>query len=318
MLAWQAQSSLLQVSLDGKTVTHTGHQNEYAAAVAPPAMVSDKHAFTFTIVKSRFHDGAGMLLGVVDATGEELGTAYGFLPLKGQMFTVRTDTEKTDKGTPRKRVTPDVGEATGATVRVEVDLEQSRMTISVNGAPPEDAGVELPKKIIPWMRLNHAGDSVTISDYEGPAHHRSLLLVEAMRAGRNPLSVDDVGLSGDVLVSRTFERVLPVKVGHRISWRFQILRGFFLLGTPDMLFSVEMIRDSEGSERGLDLERQMVVEPTMVSARKGEVSGECSIKRSGVLVIRWDNGHSWIRTKLLRFEVAERSGLAKQAQDEPF
>ena len=137
-----------------------------------------QHEAHFKIVKSRYNDGAGMRIGVVDAsvaatTGDRgRYVAWAFAPFTGELWTFTDpvgDGQYGDCGVRggRGREGKKLGKhlqrnANGATVQVTVDMDARRMLVSVNGERAVGAGVELPAAVRLWCRLSWPDDAVQL------------------------------------------------------------------------------------------------------------------------------------------------------------
>lgn len=137
-----------------------------------------RHEARFKIVKSRYNDGAGIRIGLVDAsvaatTGDRgRYVAWAFAPFTGELWTFTDpvgDGPYRDSGLRggRGREGKKLGKrlqrnANGATVQVTVDMDARRMLVSVNGERAAGAGVELPAAVRLWCRLSWPDDAVQL------------------------------------------------------------------------------------------------------------------------------------------------------------
>ena len=115
--------------------------------------------------------GAGVYLGVADATGsitkDSLGYAWGYYPHSGVVHGVneamagnwQTSTYTDFNKAPPLNTSRTIN---GAKVDFTVDMQVRRFFISVNGGRQVDAGVTLPPAVRPWVQLGHKGDKVRL------------------------------------------------------------------------------------------------------------------------------------------------------------
>jgi len=154
------------VSEDGTTITHRGDKSEYVTAIMQPIMQGkEEHEYSITIVHSRYNDGGGMLIGFTDTNGA--GKAWGLLPMKGHLYSVRN---AKDAGSIGKQMTgKDLSsQVKGAVIKVVVNMEKRTVFYAINGEPPVGADVELPENVQMWARLTWPGDTLMLSNYESP------------------------------------------------------------------------------------------------------------------------------------------------------
>ncbi|CAE8617263.1 unnamed protein product, partial [Polarella glacialis] len=119
------------------------------------------------------------------------------------------------------------------------------------------------------------------------------------------LAEDGDAKAGTVVVSESFERLVAVRPGQRVSWDFEVLPGSTFLGTADVDFHAEAIWDPSGPQQLLPgtIRRELVIQPRKVSSGDGVQKGSFDPISSGILVLTWGNSHSWFRSKSLRFSI---------------
>jgi len=109
-----------------------------------------------------------MLIGVVDSAVElsdpKGAKSWGYLPLNGCLHSSNNCTQPGSKG---KQVSePLLGNATGAVIKVQVDMDRRTLAFSVNGGDLVDAGVTLAPQVRPYVLMCFPGDKVQLESAE--------------------------------------------------------------------------------------------------------------------------------------------------------
>ena len=156
----------------GDVARQAGGGDGFVAFFGRDELRRGRHAARFEIVATEGNDGAGMAIGVADASvAAEVGccgraVVWGFDPCSGVLLAC-TDPTAWGNGCSFFQLAELPGSYLlkhphGAVVEVTVDMGARRMLVSVNGGAAVDAGVELPAAVRLWCLLHFAGDAVRL------------------------------------------------------------------------------------------------------------------------------------------------------------
>eukprot|EP00971_Amphidinium_carterae_P159010 3152764-Amphidinium_carterae.1 len=112
--------------------------------------------------------------------------------------------------------------------------------------------------------------------------------------------------SGEVSIGRKafFEHSVDAKVGQQVSWSFKVSDSWNILGEPDVLFSVMLLR--------LDVDVDATPEKVAISeeryaASHGLVANSYTVQEDCIVTLRWSNAHSQVRSKTVSYSVEASS-----------
>ena len=142
----------------GKTVFGTS----FGAAVGTRAFNSGRWAIKWRLQRVTEANGDGIIIGVTDADFESSGKAWGFAPATGRLSTTRNVAVPSAAGTTLACGGLRGGSAAGATVTLVVDMSRRALAVALNGGPPCEAAVRLPRAVRAWILLQHLGDAVAL------------------------------------------------------------------------------------------------------------------------------------------------------------
>lgn len=174
------------------------------------------------------------------------------------------------------------------------------------------------------IRGNGFEDDDFVQLVGGPEQLREMLALRSVFSNVNPQSEDgltDLHLAQKqyVMSGREFTYSMAILPGQHVRWAFRLLAGSAdrLLGESDIQFAATVFwtaTEAAGPlqihpyshkmllNRMLNRSQEALVKPEMVTVSQGEVKGELTACRPGVLFLRWSNRHSYLRGKLLRFQ----------------
>ena len=127
----------------GKTVFGTS----FGAAVGTRAFNSGRWAIKWRLQRVTEANGDGIIIGVTDADFESSGKAWGFAPATGRLSTTRNVAVPSAAGTTLACGGLRGGSAAGATVTLVVDMSRRALAVALNGGPPCEAAVRLPRAV---------------------------------------------------------------------------------------------------------------------------------------------------------------------------
>mmetsp|Transcript_3093 Transcript_3093/g.5432 ORF Transcript_3093/g.5432 Transcript_3093/m.5432 type:complete len:627 (-) Transcript_3093:161-2041(-) len=173
MALWDtAKCNLVTIDDEKLNVVYSADAVSSGVAVGTPVMKDDEeHSYTVILNKSKMNDGAGIWIGLQDV---ESGKAWGLHPSDGKIFRFeKTGGKMTEVCTLRGVGLAGKG-AKGATIKMEVNMKLKKVYYSINGSPPLDIDVRLPKTVLPWAQFMWGEASLTLSDYLGPLERGAL------------------------------------------------------------------------------------------------------------------------------------------------
>ena len=90
-------------------------------------------------------NGDGIIIGVTDADFESSGKAWGFAPATGRLSTTRNVVPSAGHNAACGGLRG--GSAAGATATLVVDMSRRALAVALNGGPPCEAAVRLPRAV---------------------------------------------------------------------------------------------------------------------------------------------------------------------------
>jgi len=102
---------------------------------------------------------------------------------------------------------------------------------------------------------------------------------------------EDVKVKAGCIFTKTFD----VACGDEVTWDFASTSGH------DVVFSVDFLPDGVHAEAYQPHEAVVVVPP--VKGTNGCSKYVCRVPTGGTVVLRWDNTHSWMKSKKLQLQV---------------